>query len=47
LILLIAPGVTVQRTLCLGCCSRADSDSSARRRKWRVLVPILHFWNSL
>lgn len=39
--------MTVQRTLCLGCCSRADSDSSARRRKWRVLVPILHFWNSL
>lgn len=33
--------------LCLGCCSRADSDSSAQRRKWRVLVPILHFWNGL
>lgn len=47
MILLIAPGVTSQRTLCLGCCSRADSDSSARRRKWTVLVPILHFWNSL
>lgn len=25
----------------------ANSDSSAQRRKWRVLVPILHFWNSL
>lgn len=45
--LLISPGVTAQRSLCLGCCSRANSDCSAQRRKWTVLVPILHFWNSL
>lgn len=47
MILLISSGVTTQRILCLGCCTRADSDSSAQRRKWTVLVPILHFWNSL
>lgn len=30
-----------------GVCCTAHSDGSAQRRKWRVLVPILHFWNSL
>lgn len=47
MILLISPGVTAQRILCLGCCSTANSDCFAQRRKWTVLVPILHFWNSL
>lgn len=32
--------------LCVGCC-RAHSACSAPRRKWRVLVPILHLWSSL
>ena len=44
---LLVPYLNLSKASLCGVCSPAPSDSSAQRRKWRVLVPILHFWNSL
>lgn len=44
---LLGPYLNLSKASLCGVCSPAPSDSSAQRRKWRVLVPILHFWNSL
>lgn len=43
----IVPYLNLSKASLCVACSTAHSDSSAQRRKWRVLVPILHFWNSL
>lgn len=43
----IVPYLNLSKASLYMVCSTAHSDSSAQRRKWRVLVPILHFWNSL
>lgn len=44
---LLGPYLNLSKASLCGVCSPAPSDSSAQRRKWRVLVPILRFWNSL
>lgn len=44
---LIVPYLNLPKASLCGAYGTAHSDSSAQRRKWRVLVPILHFWNSL
>lgn len=43
----IVPYLNLSKASLCVVCSTAHSDTSAQRRKWRVLVPILHFWNSL